>query len=262
MKKFFRKAVYGLIFSVIFLSSCVPLKDFVYIQGEPTEEDLEIADAIPYRLQPDDNLFIQVISNDELAMYFNIGSKDQYLNSEAAIELSSYKVDINGDINFPYIGKIKVVNKTTEEVKDIISKYISEKLVEYSVVVKLVNRSVSLLGEFKSPGTYSFFKDRLTIFEAIGLGRDLTDLANRHNVRIIRHQDGKKIIETLDLTDSDILKSSFYFILPNDIIYVEPSHKFYESKGLSLTATVLGAFSTLFNIYYIIDRTLIPGNAQ
>lgn len=262
MKKFFRNAFLSLLVSLFILSSCVPLKDFVYLQGEVAQSDVKAIEPESYRIQPNDNLYIQIISNDELAQYFNLSSSDRYLNNDAAIELGSYKVDTNGEIDFPYVGNVKVKGLTTNEVKEIISKSISQRLVQYSVVVRLVNRSISLLGEFKNPGTYSFYKDRMTIFEAIGMGKDLTDLANRHQVKVIRHVNGEKQIATLDLTNTNVLKSEYYYILPNDVIYVEPSRKFYESKGMSITSTVLGAFSALFNIYYIIDRTLLPTSAQ
>lgn len=254
MKKYFKNAAYSLLLLGLFLSSCVPLKDFVYLQGDPSEADLEITNSEAYRMQPNDNLYIQVISNDELSTYFNLSSTDRYLNNDAAIEISSYKVDANGEIDFPYIGSFKVQGLTTQEIKEIISKNIAEKLVQYSVVVKLVNRSVTLLGEFNNPGTFSFYKDKMTIFEAMGLGKDLTNLANRHKVKVIRRENGIKKIGTLDMTSNDVLKSEFYYILPNDIIYVEPSHKFYQSKGLSIANTALSTFTTFVNLYFIFDR--------
>ena len=258
MKKFLKNTSIVLIFSLFALGSCVPLKDFVYLQGEVATSNVIASEPEPYRIQPNDNLYIQVISNDELAQFFNLTATVQTMTSDAAIELVSYKVDLNGEIDFPYIGNVKVAGLTTNEIKKIISKSISERIVQYSVDVKLVNRSVSLLGEFKNPGIYSFYRDRVTIFEAIGMGKDLTDLANRHNVKIIRHLNGEKNVTTIDLTSSEVLTSQYYYILPNDVIYVEPSHKFYESKGMTITATLIGAFSTLFNIFYIIDSTFLP----
>lgn len=252
MQKIRRISLLCITATVLLFSSCVPLKDFVYLQGDLENVEEKAPEA--YRVQPHDNLYIQVISNDELSIYFNLGTKDQYLNSNAAIELSSYKVDVDGNISFPYAGTINVKGKTTEEIKELLGVQISKKIVDFSIVVKLVNRQVSLIGEFNGPGNYTFYKDRLTLFEAISLGRDLTDLANRHTVKVIREIDGEKTVATLDLTQSEILSSEFYYILPNDIIYVEPSRKFYQANGLSVTTTVVSAMSSIINLYLIFNN--------
>lgn len=255
MQKLIRITVIGLVLPVLFFSSCIPLKDYVYLQGDI--ENVDIIEPEAYRIQANDNLYIQVISNDELSMYFNLSSTDRYLNNDAAIEMSSYKVSSEGEIDFPFLGPVKVVGLTTKEIKQIIGESISEKLVEYSVVVKLVNRSVSLLGEFNTPGTFSFYKDRMTIFEAIGMGHDISDFGNRKKVKIIRQKHENREVTTVDLTSKDIFQSEYYYILPNDVIYVEPTNKIYGGKTLPI-GTIISAASTLFNIYYIIDRTLIP----
>ena len=255
MKKYMKYVILSFSFFLLLFSSCVPLKDYVYLQGDVTNQDVKTVEPEAYRIQPNDNLYIQVISNDELSLYFNLSPMENALSTDAAIEIHSYKVDSNGEIDFPYIGTIKVAGLTTQEIKELISKGISELLVQYSVVVKQVNCTVSLLGEFNEPGTYVFYKDRMTIFEAIGLGNDLTDFGNRHNVKIIRHLGGVKEIETVDLTSTDIFKSEYYYILPNDIIYVEPTNKVYGAKTIAIS-TIVSAVSVLFNIYYILDRTL------
>jgi len=255
MNKFLKNTSIALVITLFALGSCVPLKDFVYLQGDVNTADLVIIEPEAYRIQPNDNLYIQIISNDELATYFNLSSTDRYLNNDAAIELGSYKVDPNGEIDFPYIGNLKVVGLTTQKIKEIISKSISERLLQYSVVVKQVNRSVSLLGEFNNPGTYSFYKDRMTIFETIGLGKDITDFGNRHKVKIIRHLDGHKRIETIDLTSTEIFKSEFYYILPNDIIYIEPTNRVYGARTLPV-ATILSTLNAAFNVYYFFNSVI------
>ncbi|HPR33204.1 MAG TPA: polysaccharide biosynthesis/export family protein [Prolixibacteraceae bacterium] len=255
-----KKGIFKLFFvpfvAGVVMSACTPLKDIVYFpeaQSDLTPEEIPVPDD--YRIQPFDNLYIQVISNDELSMYFNISSTDRYLNNDAAIELGSYKVNKNGEIDFPYIGTIHVSGMTTDEIKHKIDEGISKHLVQYSVIVKHVNRHFTLLGEFQSPGTYTFYKDNITIFEAIGYGRDLTDYGNRHNVKIIRHTQEGKRIATFDLTENDILSSNFYYILPNDVIYVEPSTKIWGTKTLPFTA-ILTTINTAVLLYNAINNAL------
>lgn len=253
MKKYLKTSFIALICGFFIFSSCVPLKDYVYLQGdfEGVSFDAKLPES--YRIQPNDNLYIQVISNDELSMYFNLSSTDRYLNNDAAIELSSYKVDTDGYIDFPYAGLVKVEGLTTLEIKELISKGIAEMLIQYSVVVKLVNRTVSLLGEFNSPGTYSFYKDRATIFDAIGLGKDISDFGNRKNVKVIRHIKGEKQIAIVDLTSTDIFSSEYYWILPNDIIYVEPTNRIYGAKTLPFS-TMLTTVNTIVLLYNAVNN--------
>lgn len=253
MEKYLKLTITVFISVVFLLSSCIPLKNYVYLQTESEQQNFESRLPDTYRIQPNDNLYIQVISNDELSMYFNLSTTDRYLNNDAAIEISSYKVNGDGNIDFPYIGEIHVEGLTTQEIKDIIKKGISEMLIQYSVVVKLVNRNVSLLGEFNSPGTYSFYKDRTTIFEAIGLGKDITDFGNRKKVKIVRHVNGEKQIATIDLTSTEIFNSEYYWILPNDIIYVEPTSRIYGAKTLPLS-TMLTTINTIVLLYNAVDN--------
>jgi polysaccharide export outer membrane protein len=260
MEKLVKKFTFFLVGFTLLFSSCIPLKDYVYLQGDSLSDfDADIIQHKPYRIQPNDNLYIQIISNDDLSMYFNLSTTDRYLNNDAAIEISSYKVDSNGKIDFPHIGTMHVAGLTTKQIKDSISVGISELLVQYSVVVKLVNRSVSLLGEFNNPGTYSFYKDRMTIFEAIGLGKDLTDFGNRKYVKVIRHTNNEKTISNIDLTSTDIFKSEFYYILPNDIIYVEPTNKVYGAKTLPFTA-ILTSVNTAVLLYNAVNNSISRNN--
>lgn len=254
MKKLLKHTSFSFVIATLILSSCIPLRNYVYLQGNVVNQEIPIVEPEAYRIQPNDNLYIQVISNDNLSMYFNLSTTDRYLNNDAAIELGSYKVDSNGQIDFPYLGPTKVSGLTTYEIKELLSKGISELLVQYSVVVKQVNRSVSLLGEFNAPGTYSFYKDRITIMEAIGLGRDLSDFANRKKIKIIRHIGGSKKIAIIDLTKTDIFKSEFYYILPNDIIYVEPTSRVYGSKTIPFTA-ILTTINTAVLLYNAINNS-------
>lgn len=108
------------------------------------------------------------------------------------------------------------------EVKDKLQLTLNEYLKESVVIVKMVNFYVTMLGEVRRPGEYKIYQDELNIFEAISLAGDLTDFANRNEVKLIRQtKDGSKVIG-IDMTDADILASDYYYMMPNDIIYVEP----------------------------------------
>lgn len=193
--------------------------------------------AVPeeYRIRPNDQLFIQVISDDPLnAAFLNLVNtqSSMALNSPQSIDIITYLVDSQVKIAYPQLGEIVVENLTVSDVRNIIQEKINKYLESASVFVKLVNRNISVLGEVRNPGQKSMVKNQLTIFEALGTAGDITDYGNRKNVKLIRElPNGKQIIE-LDLTDPNIIISPNYYVLPHDVIYVEMNTKVYGAKNL------------------------------
>jgi polysaccharide export outer membrane protein len=123
---------------------------------------------------------------------------------------------------------------------------VSDMLREASVVVKLVMYNVSILGEVKNPGKYAIYNNRVNIFEALAMANDLTTFANRSKVQIIRNQGSKNNIVTVDLQSKDILTSPYYYLQPNDIVYIEPlKNKSFAFETFPY-ALLLGGISTLF----------------
>jgi polysaccharide export outer membrane protein len=204
-----------------------------------------------YKIRPNDQLFIKAISDDPLNAAFLNLTGEQTANSVSAgsMELITYLVDEKGNINYPQLGEIHVGNLMIGDVRDIIQKGVDKYLQSSSVFVKLVNRNITVLGEVRSPGQKLMVKNQLTIFEAIGTAGDLTDWGNRQNVKVLREISGGKHIAELDLTSPDLIKSPYYYILPNDIVYVELRDKVYGDKnvaygqrltiGLSVISTLL-----------------------
>ncbi len=243
-----------LIIILLAFSSCTPLKEFVYFQGIENGNDSTFPSPQPYRIQPNDNLYIQVLTSDEVTgKYFNISSNDRYLNNESAIELGSYKVDEAGAIDLPLVGPIEVQGKTTTEIKALVEVGVSKYLEQASVIVKHVNRHFSVLGEVSRPGTYSMYNDRISIFEALGYAGDLSDYGSRLNVKLLRHKGIEKEVVQLDLTQKELIYSPYYYIMPNDIIYVEPVNRIYGSKSLPV-GTILTAVNTAVLLYNVITN--------
>jgi polysaccharide export outer membrane protein len=109
-----------------------------------------------------------------------------------------------------------------DEIRDAIAERLAEYLRELVVVVKLVNFNITLLGEVNIPGTYKIYQTDINIFEAVSLGKDLTDFANRNKIAVIRQNKSGSSVHYVDLTSKDILGSDFYYLKPNDIIYIQP----------------------------------------
>ena len=63
--------------------------------------------------------------------------------------------------------------------------------------------------------------ERFTVMEAIGVAGDMTDYGNRE-IHIIRKTDDGHLFERLDIANRDAATSGFYYLQPNDVVYVEP----------------------------------------
>lgn len=214
--------------SILILSSCISQKKLRYLQNKSgSEANTEFINErnVDYKVQPGDNLYIKISSIDErTSMLFN-NVDQRYANNignDVAVYLNSYTVNEEGYVEFPLVGKVKVNDLTIEQIKAKIKDFLSEYLKESLVIVKLVNFNITLLGEVKSPGEYKIYQDKINIFEAISFAGDLTDFADRNKLSLIRQTKAGAKIHRLDLTDARILESDYYYLMPNDILYVEP----------------------------------------
>jgi polysaccharide export outer membrane protein len=244
IKIFLKKHPIPLLMLLLFSSCSTPLQELIYLNGiQPDTTYNHGPQPEEYKIRPNDQLFIQVISDDPLnAAFLNLtntqSSMGSYGSSTSSIELITYLVDKEGYISYPQLDELEVGGKTTAEVRDMIQEEVDKYLESASVFVKLVNRTVTVLGEVKSPGQKPMVKNQLTIFEALGSAGDITDYGNRQDVKIIREMPEGKHVAEIDLTNPDIIYSPYYYILPHDIVYVEHKTKVYGAKNLSYAAPI------------------------
>ncbi len=222
------KSVFWIGLIAVMFSSCVPQKKMLYMQMK-TESDsmasFKNERKIDYLIQPGDNLYIRVVSLDEKTNLLLNPLGSQYsnnLNSDAGIYLNSYTVSEQGNVQFPLIGLLPVKGKTVSEVKDMIQTKLNVYLKEAIIIVKLVNFNITLLGEVNKPGQYKIYQNNINVFQAVSMAGDLTDFANRNKVAIIRETKNGSQIHYIDMTKRDVLSSDYFFLKPNDIVYVEP----------------------------------------
>jgi len=121
------------------------------------------------------------------------------------------------------------------------------------VVCRILNAKVTVLGEVRNPGTYTFYENNLTILQALGLAGDLNINGVRKNIKVIRMENNQQKIGEIDLTKKDWMKSPFYFIKPNDVIIVNPNTAKVKSAGIIGSAgTLLGTISVILSSFLII----------
>ncbi len=253
-----------LVFMMSF-SSCLVYKDIVNFQDGQDLED-GVLDSIYnnnyWTIQPEDILQINIYSSNQLeAERFNI--IDTRIMSQMMaqgggganlMEPIGYRVDIEGNIDMPVLGKIYVNGKTIEEVKDIIYKLVSDSgyLLDVNVQVRFLSFKITISGEVNAPGSFIIQSQRITILEALGLARDLTIFANRDNILIIREIEGVRKYGRLNLKSKEIFESPFFYLHPNDVVYVEP----HRAKILAApdpasryVSTVVGVISLVTLIF-------------
>lgn len=207
---------------ILVTSSCVSQKKLIYLQDKekkgPTEALEFVRAEVQETIQPGDDLFIRVSSSDERPTSFNT-SQNFVVND---VTLLSYTVTDEGFVKLPYIGEIQLVNLSLEEASDNIENTMAQYLYLPSVSVKFVNKNITILGEVRMPGVYTFFDKKISILQAIGYAGDIMTFGNRKEVVLIREENGKIKKNYVDLTKSDILTSDMYTVKSNDIIYVQP----------------------------------------
>ena len=220
--------------AVAAMVSCNPetYKKINYLQDVRRDTTMTMKVNNGIIIQPQDQLSIIVTSRDpKMAVPFNLSVSTFYTGSElsssggASQRITGYVVNNEGDITFPSLGSIHVAGLNRWELQDLIKDKLSDEglLRDAVVTVEFLNFKVSVLGEVTAPGTYSVTGDKITIFQALALARDLTIYGQRENVQVIREQNGRRHIYTLDLTNSEIFKSQAYYLQQNDVVYVTPS---------------------------------------
>jgi len=244
---------------LVILNSCVTQKQVRYLQHKQ-QNDTTLSyrnqRTSDYKIQPHDNLYIRIFNLDEKSyLFFNRQSSNtNSLTSEytdAALYLDSYVVNDSGYIDFPLIGKIFMKDLAIDQAKNMMQTLINEYLKDVTVTVKLVSFNITILGEVKTPGTRKVLQDKVNIFEAISLAGDLSEFANRHNVALIRQTKTGSRVVYLDLNSIDILSSPYYYLEPNDILYISPlGIKRWSASTFPWTLVLTAISTTVLLIYY------------
>lgn len=245
---------------VCLISSCVPRKDLIYLQGDPVslKEIREINDA-PYKLQVHDNITIDIKAEDEsLVGIFskNVGITGAQNIFQGGAFLTGYFVDRHGNVRLPILGEINVLGYTTIEVRKKVETKLKDYLkddVEIFVTVRLNGIKYTIAGEVGSPGPKVVFQNQLSILDAVTNAGDITLVGNRKNVEVIRvTPNGAQKFE-IDLTNIDAMNSDVFFIKPNDIINVKP----LAQKSWGTGTTGLQSLTTIVSLFTLVTSTIL-----
>ena len=248
-----------------FAVSCTTSKEILYFQDIDQVEMRKIEEQYEPVIMKDDKLQILISGPDKsIVTPYNFTLSDNVNGYNTTQSVVPYLVDSDGNIDMPGLGVIHVegmrrvdlVNKITTMLRD-------GGLVKEPVVsVSFMNYKVTVLGEVRSPGTYTMDGERNTILQAIGRAGDLAITARRDNILLIRDVDGKQTHIKIDLTKSDILNSPYFYLHQNDVIYVPQSaiRVMQGTAATSLWSTVLSSLTTLITVITFFIRVTPTSN--
>lgn len=259
----FMKVSYLLAILVVLLSSCSTKRDLVYfsdtqssVSGQLPSSDYSI------KIEPDDELTIWVSSlvPEATRQFNNIAPSSVATESTDVTSTArslNYIVDKEGYIDFSGIGRIKVEGMTTIQLRDYLIEKISKTVKDPQVSVILQNFKVNVLGEVNEPQSIKVTREKFSIFDALAACGDLTEYGKRDGVMVIRQTpEGETVYQRLDLHDSSITGSPFFYLKQNDVVYVEPNDikqdnsKYSQNSGfkLSVISTIVSAASVIASL--------------
>lgn len=235
------KLPFLLLLFLILLSSCGSRKDIAFFQN--SENAKEISSSFESKFKCDDLLRIFINTKDsEAGMVFNLPvvSTLPIKGGIGQLDYQTYLVDNSGFIEYPILGKIKVAGLTKSELINYLKQQFKPYLKSDPVInINILNYKISITGEVARPGSFIISSERISLPEALALGGDLTIFGKRSNIIVLRDINGIKTINRIDITKTDFIKSEFYYLTQNDVVYVEPNKTRVNASGIGPNAAVI-----------------------
>lgn len=240
---------------ILLFTSCISQKKITYLQDIPDAYSAEIGKKQAAVIRPGDWLSILISSKDfELAQMFNLPVITNSLTGSGIAtggtnHISGYLVDENGCIDFPQLGTLEIKGLTLAELSTLIKRkimaggYINDPI----ATVQYMNFNVSVMGEVVRPGVFNASTGRITLLEALSMAGDLTIYGKRENVKVIREENGKRTVASLDLRTKRLFLSPYYYLQQNDVVYVEPNKVKAGQRQINQNRT-WGTFASIISV--------------
>lgn len=250
--------------AALMLASCSSSKTilpyFTDIQTV-TAGDLPSLISLPI-IQPNDELMINIstvnpAASANYAVPFVNPALNDAITRTTSPRVLTFTVDSEGNIDFPLLGRIHVAGMNVEQLREYLIKEVSKDVKDPIVTVQMVNFNVTVAGEVKSPAQIPVTAGRrITLLEALASAGDLTEYGERSNVLVIREENGERTFTHIDLNSADVLSSPYYYLQPNDYVYVSPNKirqansKYNQNNAfkLSVVSTIVSAASVIASL--------------
>lgn len=227
---------------IFIISSCATKEDVVYFQNAKDFETIVDTDSFTTKLKVNDIISIHVSTFDmEAVRPFNLFRGGGGASNPEPID---YLVDNDGNIDYPVLGKIKLLGLTVEKAKELFKKKLADYLKDPIINIRILNYRISVLGEVNRPGRYNISGERITLLEALSLAGDLTIKGTRENILVIRDFNGSKTYTRVDIRNKELFNSPVYYLTQNDVVYVEPNNSaISDASGDARIGTIISISS-------------------
>ncbi len=246
--------------SSCFLLSCSTKEEIVYFDQAHEIEGMENLLKYEPKIEINDVLRINVSSssvNEEIVAPFQMPNQGQQGGGAGGgqnMSLTGYIVHPDGNIKFPVLGEVDVKGLTRSEIASSLERQIEAYVKDPIVDVRIVNFSVTVLGEVGNPGRVQVSDGRITIPELLAEVGDITYDGRRENILVIREVEGIKKVGKIDMTETNLFSSPFYYLKQNDIVYVEPSYRAVKSAGFFTSYQgIISLGTTIISLYLLIN---------
>lgn len=243
-----RKLIFFLPVIVILLSSCYSYRNTGLLQVKNNKLP-EYSPSVyqDYKIRVNDEIVFRLITSD--VTFSKLIVANQSVNSTQSV--ISYRVFPDGTIDLPFVKNIPVAGLTFNEASMVIEKKFREIIPDATVKITLVNKTFTVIGQAGS-GNFPIYKDKLTLFQALSLSGDINYAADFRNVRVLRETDEGTKVLNFDIRPASIVDSQYYYIYPNDIIYIQtdPSSFYKVGNYSSFIALISSSLSLLFTTLY------------
>jgi polysaccharide biosynthesis/export protein len=247
--------------AILIFGSCTTQKELTYLNNLDTTAVSQFypMERPDYRIQYQDILYVNFFTmNLEMNKLLNSGSgsinSSNMFRDESSIYIYGYTVSHKGDISLPILGKVNVYGLTLDEVKDAVEERAKQYLKDPVVNVRLLSFKFSVIGEVTRPGSFNNYNNQLTVLDAIGMAGDITDYGDRKNILVVRPTTEGTYTFRINLQDKELLQSEGYFLLPNDIVIVEPiKSKPFKLNLPTTTLLITTSLSTISTLILLLN---------
>lgn len=250
--------IFSVLAVAVLLSSCYSNRAIGLLQERDDLPQYKPADYVTYRIRINDQIVYRLITMDEtISKVMQSGA-----SSGSGNDYNTYRVYSDGTIELPFLKPISVVGLTIEEAEEKVQNAFREVIPDAEVKLTIANKTFTVIGDASS-GVYDIYKDRLTIYQALAMTGDLSNAGDRRHVRIVRPHDNEQpeVLE-FDIRTNTIIDSKYYYIYPNDVIYVSRSKgSFYKVASytafLGLVTSSVSLLVSVLNYY----QNFVPANS-
>lgn len=220
---------YSLIVFVLFFTSCTGEKIITnnYLYNIPDSTGKLMVSMPQPVIHQNDLLYIKVFSmstKPETDLPYNLPDQNTIMTTNIS-PTSGFLVDNNGNIEYPRLGVLHVEGLTRQQLADVIKKRLETELTSPSVIVRFLNYKITVLGEVRTPGTFTAPTERITILDALGLAGDVSEYGSKTSVKIARETGDQIEIGQVDLTSNNLFSSPYFRLQQNDVVFVEQTRR-------------------------------------